>query len=70
MASTYRRFKKNFLARKTEIKAEFRSKMGLIVDQPRVGGCGTSNDGNTARKFFKHPDISANITGIDKDVII
>lgn len=49
---------------------EFRAKMGLLVDQRRTGGSGTSNDGNTARKFFSNPEISAEITGIDKNLII
>ena len=35
--------------RKIEIRAEFRKRMGLVIDKPRVGGTGTSNDGNTAR---------------------
>ena len=26
--------------------------MGLIIDKPRTGGSGSSNDGNTAGRFF------------------
>jgi hypothetical protein len=40
--------------------------MDLLVDQAKPGGCGTTNDGNTARRFFKDPSHSANITGISK----
>lgn len=32
-------------------------------------GKGTSNDGNTARRFFKNCDKSANITDVDKNLI-
>ena len=42
--------------------------MGLVVDQPKQGG-GNSNDGNTARKFFKNPSLVSQITGIDKELI-
>ena len=35
--------------RKVEVRAEFRKMMGLVIDQPRVGEAGTSNDSNTAR---------------------
>lgn len=54
---------------KKRIQDEFRQKLGLIVDKPRSGGSGTSNDGNTARKFFKNPVISAEITGIQQCLI-
>ncbi|KDR19596.1 hypothetical protein L798_06129, partial [Zootermopsis nevadensis] len=47
----------------------FRSQLSLLVDQPRQGGSGTSNDGNTARRFFENPEVSANITGINEDLI-
>ncbi|XP_071643031.1 uncharacterized protein [Temnothorax longispinosus] len=39
--------------------------MGLLVDIPKQGGSGTTNDGNTARRFFEDPITSSNITGID-----
>jgi len=42
--------------------------MGLVVDQPKQGG-GSSNDGNTTRKFFKKPSLVSKITGIDKKLI-
>lgn len=42
--------------------------MGLVVDQPKQGG-GNSNDGNTARKFFKNPLLVSQITGIYKELI-
>lgn len=56
-------------ARKFEIQKQFRSEMGLIVDQVCPGGAGTTNDGNTARRFFRNYEDSARITGIDKELI-
>jgi hypothetical protein len=41
--------------------------MGL-VDQPKQGGS-NSNDGNTARNFFKNSSLVSQITGIDKKLI-
>lgn len=61
--------KRQVADRKLYIQNEFRSKLGLIVDKPLSGGSGNSNDGNTARKFFYNSDISANITGLNKDLI-
>lgn len=54
--------------KKGEIATKFYEQMGLVVDQPKQGG-GNSNDGNTARKFFKNPSLVSEITGIDKDLI-
>lgn len=42
--------------------------MSLLVDVPKPG-YGTSNDGNTARKFFSKSSLSASITGIDEELI-
>lgn len=61
---------KDLLARrKKSIQDQFRQKLGLIVDKPRTGGSGTSNDGNTARKLFYNSEISAEITEIKKELI-
>ena len=57
------------MERKKRIQAEFREKTGLLVDEPRDGGRGNSNDGNTARKFFSNPSLASEITGIDEDLI-
>lgn len=40
----------------------------LLIDQPKPG-FGSTNDGNTARCFFENADISASITGINKELI-
>ena len=42
--------------------------MGLIVDVPKAG-FGNTNDGNTSRRFFMNPDLSAKITGLDENLI-
>jgi len=47
------------------ILEDFRTKMGLVVDQPRSKGSGNSNEGNTARTFFNNSELSAKITGLD-----
>ena len=60
--------KETFETRKKEIQASFKQKMGLLVDKPKPG-FGSTNGGNTARKFFNNPEISSKITGIDVDLI-
>lgn len=61
--------KVEFAVRKKYIQEQFREKLGLIVDKPRQGGSGTTNDGNTARKFFHNAELSAQITGLKQDLI-
>ena len=36
------------------VKAQFREKLGLIIDQRRDGGAGNTTTGNVARKAFHH----------------
>jgi hypothetical protein len=55
--------------RKHLIQEKFRKEMGLLVDVPKPGGNGTTNDGNTAKRFFRDPTLSASITGIDETLI-
>lgn len=54
--------------RSEEIKRKFKIDMGLIVDKPKPG-FGFTNDGNTARRFFGDPELSAQITGLDVNII-
>ncbi|KYN11114.1 hypothetical protein ALC57_16738 [Trachymyrmex cornetzi] len=42
--------------------------MGLIVDIPKPG-FGSSNDGNTSRRFLANPKLSSEITGVDEVLI-
>lgn len=54
--------------RSDNIKQRFKNEMGLIVDKPKPGFA-SSNDGNTARRFFGNPTLSAEITGLDVTLI-
>lgn len=40
----------------------------MNIDKPLVG-YGSTNDGNTARRFFQHFETTSAITGIDKDLL-
>lgn len=42
--------------------------MALLVDKPKQG-FGSTNDGNTARRFFQNPQKSSEITGVDLNLI-
>lgn len=61
--------KKKFENTKKYIQESFKIKLGLIVDKPKPG-YGSTNDGNTARIFFQNPQLSAEITGLSKELII
>lgn len=50
------------------MQKRFRNEIGLLVDIPKPG-FGTTNDGNTARRFFDNPSLSADITGVDEELI-
>ena len=54
--------------RKAQIQEEFKSRMGLLVDILKPG-FGNTNDGNTSRRFFAEPEVSAEITGVDYNLI-
>ena len=50
-----------------KVQEEFRGQLGLLVDMPEQQS-GNTNDGNTARKFFRNAKISE-ITGVNVDLI-
>lgn len=54
--------------RKKNIQKQFREQMGLLVDMPKQSS-GHTNDGNTARRFFKNTAQTAAITEIDENLI-
>lgn len=58
-----------FQIRKKAIQKGIKERLGLNIDQPRQGGKGNSNDGNTARRFFDKPKVIADITGINEELI-
>lgn len=41
--------------RKKRVQAILWERLGLIVDRPKPGGSGTTNDGNMARRAFENP---------------
>jgi len=40
----------------------------MLLDTPKQGG-GNTNDGNSARRFFRDVDTTSNITGIDRRLV-
>lgn len=50
---------------KTQIQNELRKKLGILVDVTKQG-CGSTNDGNTARIFFRNFEVVSEITGFDR----
>ncbi|KAE8738514.1 hypothetical protein FOCC_FOCC016005 [Frankliniella occidentalis] len=55
-------------AKRKIIQTKFKEEMALIVEVSKPGG-GTSNDGNTARRFFKAQKQSAAILEVDPRVV-
>lgn len=54
--------------RKKNIQESLQKKLGLKVDIPKQG-FGTSNDGNTARRFFQASDLVSKILGVNLSLI-
>ncbi|XP_065678280.1 uncharacterized protein LOC136093223 [Hydra vulgaris] len=54
---------------KKKIQLAFQEKIGLIVDRPKAGGSGTSNDGNTSRRAFQNEQLFSEITGLNFELI-
>lgn len=52
--------------KKALLQNKFKIKLGLIIDVVKQG---TTNDGNTARRFFENPTLTAEITGLDESLI-
>ena len=47
---------------------EFKQHLGINVDKP-AQGAGTTNSGNTARRFFETPELVSQVIGVDKELI-
>ncbi|KAH9636834.1 hypothetical protein HF086_017077 [Spodoptera exigua] len=60
--------KEKISLRKSAIQQAFKKECGLLINVVKQG-VGTTNDGNTARRFFRDAETTARITGIDKDLI-
>jgi hypothetical protein len=50
------------------VQQGFKERLGLIIDQQKQG-YGSSNDGNTARRFISNYSISVEITGVDQAIL-
>lgn len=59
---------KALLERQRRIQKELHEKLGIRVDKV-IQGKGTSNTGNVSRTFFTNYKISAEITGVDVEII-
>lgn len=55
--------------RKQEVQQRFWENMSLHVDKPKANGSGNTNDGNTARRAFGHPELFAKITNVEQSLI-
>lgn len=55
-------------ARKKIVQDKFKEELNLLIDIVKQGS-GTTNDGNTARRFFEFPDKTASITGLDEELV-
>lgn len=53
---------------KKRIQQEFQLRTALRIDMVRQG-CGNTNDGNTSCRFFSQPKLTAEITGINENLI-
>lgn len=60
--------KQQLAIRKKNIQNQFRTELGLLVDMVKQGA-GSSNDGNTSRRFFANSEATAQITGVDEELI-
>lgn len=55
-------------ANKSRIQKELRERLGIRVDYVQQG-FGTTNTGNTSRRFFHNPEIVSEVTGVDLELI-
>ena len=52
-----------FLDKKAQVQQQIRSQMGLLIDCPKPGGSGTSNDENISKRFFQNLSLSSSLSG-------
>ena len=55
--------------KKKQIQVALRGGLGITVDVPKSGGSGNSNNGNTARRFFRGYQKSAEVLGVDEELM-
>ncbi|KAE8739561.1 hypothetical protein FOCC_FOCC014944 [Frankliniella occidentalis] len=58
-------------ARKNEATDQLRNGIGILVGKTVSSqvGTGSSNNGNTARRFFEDPALTAELTGLDEEFL-
>jgi len=61
--------KLEFNSRKAYIQNQFWEMLSLRVSQPKPGGYGNTNTGNTARRAFKDVDVLSKITGLKSELL-
>jgi hypothetical protein len=54
--------------KKIKIQNDLRTELGILVDVIKQGS-GSTNDGNTSRRFFENPEAVAAITGFDQELL-
>jgi len=59
-----------FSERKKYIQKVLRERLALKVDQPKQGGFGSTNVGNTARRAFNNYEFFSEITGVDIQILL
>lgn len=60
--------KKIFEETKKSVQQKIKDTMHMTVDMPKQG-FGSSNDGNTANRFFEQFSLAASATGVDEELI-
>lgn len=60
--------KEKVKSRKERIQRDFRNELGLLIDMP-TQQAGNTNDGNTARRFFRNAEKTSEITGLNLELI-
>ena len=58
-----------FEQQKRDVQAALRQRLRLRANEPRAGGSGNSNDGNTARRAFRSSAKFAACPGVDERLI-
>lgn len=59
-----------FAQKKKKVQKILWEKLGLIVDKPKQGGgCGNTNDGNTARRALQNPKLLARCLDLDSELL-
>jgi hypothetical protein len=56
-------------AKRQQIQTSMLEELGLLVDQPRPGGAGSTNDGNTARRAFLEFQRFSDVLGLDQTLV-